>query len=148
MIFYLLGMQADLLLAQRSRNMSRRQSIYIEGFPHANPTPAACRVGQMLYSAVVYGRDPETQQVPADFDQQVKFMFTHVRNIVEAAGGSLDDIIKFTLWMSDKTQRDIVNRHWEALFPDRESRPARHTLDGNFTGNTRIQCDFIAVLAD
>ncbi|XBS71432.1 hypothetical protein ABK905_11145 [Acerihabitans sp. KWT182] len=55
--------------------------------------------------------------------------------------------MKITLWMRDKNQRDIVNRHWERVFPDPQSRPARHALDGNFSGNIRFQCDFIAVLA-
>ncbi len=51
-----------------------------------------------------------------------------------------------TLWMQDKSQRETVNRHWEKAFPDASARPARHALEGNFTGNTLIQCDFIAVL--
>lgn len=148
MIFYMLDMQTALYSRKRKQKMPARQSIYVDSFPHANPTPAACRIGSMLYSAVVYGRCPATQQVPSDMDQQVIFMFEQVRNIVEAAGGSMDDIIKFTLWMQDKSQRDIVNRHWERLFPDPQTRPARHTLDGNFSGNTRIQCDFIAVIGE
>lgn len=124
----------------------RRQSIYLSTFPHVNPTPAASRIDNMVYSAVIYGRDPENQQVPEDIDRQCAFMFGHVCAIVEAAGGTPDDIIKMTLWMADKSQRSVVNRHWEALFPDADSRPARHTLDGRFEGNTLIQCNFIAVL--
>lgn len=126
--------------------MSKRQSIYIDGFPHTNPIPAACRIGPMLCSGVIYGRDPHTQQVPADLEQQCELMFMHVRSILDAAGGTLEDVIKMTLWMQDKSQRNTVNRYWEKAFPDAGARPARHTLDGNFTGNTLIQCDFMAVL--
>lgn len=126
--------------------MSRRESIYIDAFPHANPIPAACRVDAMLYSGVIYGRDPQTQQVPADLGQQCALMFSHIESIVKAAGGTLNDVIKVTLWMQDKSQREVVNRYWLATFPDENSRPARHALDGNFSGNTLIQCDFIAVL--
>ncbi|ADU69165.1 RidA family protein [Pantoea sp. At-9b] len=126
--------------------MSRRESIYIDAFPHANPIPAACRVGAMLYSGVIYGRDPQTQQVPADLAQQCALMFSHIESIVKAAGGTLNDVIKVTLWMQDKSQREVVNHFWLAAFPDENSRPARHALDGNFSGNTLIQCDFIAVL--
>lgn len=125
----------------------KRQSIYSHDFPHANPTPAASRIGNMVYSAVIYGRDPQSQTVPADIEQQCRFMFGHMCAIVEAAGGSSEDIIKVTLWMADKSQRTVVNRHWEGLFPDPASRPARHTLDGHFDGNTLIQCTFIAVLS-
>lgn len=126
--------------------MSNRVSIYSEDFPHANPVPAACRIDRMVCSGVIYGRDPQTQQVPADMDRQCELMFMHMRKIIEAAGGSLDNVIKVTLWMEDKSQRAIVNRHWEALFPDPQSRPARHTLDATLSGNALIHCDFIAVL--
>jgi Putative translation initiation inhibitor, yjgF family len=124
----------------------RRESIYIDAFPHVNPIPAACRIDNMLWSGVIYGRDPQTQQVPPDLDLQCALMFHHVRSIVEAAGGSLADVVKMTLWMEDKSQRDVVNRHWEKAFPDPHSRPARHALDGQFPGAILIQCDFVAVL--
>ncbi|MBP2197670.1 RidA family protein [Pantoea cypripedii] len=127
--------------------MATRESIYIDAFPHANPIPAACRVGSMLYSGVIYGRDPQTQQVPADLGEQCALMFRHMASIVCAAGGSMEDVIKVTLWMQDKTQREVVNRYWLQAFPQPHSRPARHALEGNFSGNTLIQCDFIAVLA-
>lgn len=126
--------------------MARRESIYLEAFPHANPIPAACRVDNLLYSGVIYGRDPATGAVPASLERQCELMFTHLRSIVEAAGGSLEDVIKVTLWMRDKTQRESVNRYWEAAFPDPLSRPARHALEGCPSGDALIQCDFIAVL--
>ncbi|MGK3123748.1 RidA family protein [Candidatus Pantoea formicae] len=126
--------------------MNRRQSIYIDAFPHENPIPAACRIGSMLYSGVIYGRDAATQQVPASLDQQCELMFQHLKAIVEAAGGSLEDVIKVTLWMKDKSQRNIVNHYWKEAFPDKASRPARHALSGEFSGNMLVQCDFIAVL--
>jgi 2-iminobutanoate/2-iminopropanoate deaminase len=128
--------------------MTTRQSIYIDAFPHANPIPAACRIGSLLYSGVIYGRDSATQQVPASLDEQCQLMFQHLEAIVEAAGGSLQDVIKVTLWMKDKTQRDVVNRWWEKAFPDKASRPARHALQGEFSGTLLIQCDFIAVLSE
>lgn len=127
--------------------MAKRQSICIEDFPHANPIPAACRIGPLLCSGVIYGRDPLTQQVPADLAQQCELMFQHVRSIVEAAGGTLEDVIKMTLWMKDKSQRETVNRYWEQAFPDPDARPARHALEGQFSGTMLIQCDFMAVLA-
>lgn len=128
--------------------MTRRQSIYVDDFPHANPVPAACRIDNMVYSGVIYGRDPATQEVPADMDQQCQLMFAHVRTIIEAAGGSLDDIIKINLSLRDKAHRPKVNPHWEALFPDPATRPARQGYEIAMSGNIQVQCDFIAVLPD
>jgi enamine deaminase RidA (YjgF/YER057c/UK114 family) len=75
-------------------------------------------------------------------------MFEHVRDIVEAAGGSTDDIVKMTVWLRDYHGRDALNQQWEAMFPDPGSRPARHALAATFDGNTLVQCDFIAILDD
>jgi 2-iminobutanoate/2-iminopropanoate deaminase len=123
-----------------------RRSIHVEGFSHANPVPAACRIGPFVFSGAVTGRDPETGQMPADLDSQCANMFRHVRTIMTAAGGGTDDIVKMTVWLSDLRDREALNREWEAMFPDPDDRPARHALAATFDGHMLVQCDFTAVL--
>jgi 2-iminobutanoate/2-iminopropanoate deaminase len=64
----------------------------------------------------------------------------------DVCSSDLSDIIKMTLWMKDRGLRHLVNPHWEAMFPDPSSRPARHALKADLEGGMLIQCDFIAVL--
>ncbi len=40
---------------------------------------------------------------------QVIAMFANVRRIVEAGGGSTDDILKMTLWVHDRGARSIID---------------------------------------
>lgn len=126
--------------------MTRRTSIYLEGFAHKNPVPVACRIGNLVYSSSIHGLDPKTGKVAEGFAAQCALMFEHVRNAIAAAGGTPDDIIKMTLWMTDRSQRHIVNEHWLKLFPQDDSRPSRHALKAGLEGGILIQCDFIAVL--
>lgn len=126
----------------------RRQSIHIPGFVHKNPIPGASRIGQLLMSGVINGVDPQTGRAPAGLSEQCGFLFTHMRSLVAAAGGSLDDVIKVTVWMQDRSQRDALNAAWLDAFPDEASRPARHTLPGQMEGGLLVQCDFVAVLPD
>jgi hypothetical protein len=42
--------------------MARRKSIHIEGFSHAAPIPAACRIGNLVVSGGIHGIDPATGQ--------------------------------------------------------------------------------------
>lgn len=118
--------------------MGRRQSIYVDSFGHANPVPAACQIGNVVYSGSVYGQDPMTRKAADGLEAQCALMFAHVRTIVEAAGGTTEDIIKMTLWMNDRSLRSIVNREWIAMFPDERSRPTRQTLKANLDGGMLI----------
>jgi 2-iminobutanoate/2-iminopropanoate deaminase len=126
----------------------RRESIYVGGFSHANPVPAAARIGQLVFSGAITGRDGESGLMPPDLDRQCVNLFAHVREIVSAAGGSIDDIIKITVWLTDFRDRAALNREWTSLFPDPASRPSRHVLAAEFDGDMQVQCDFIAVLDD
>lgn len=126
--------------------MTRRQSIYVEGFGHKNPIPAACRLGNILMSGIVYGLDPATGQAAPTLEAQCALMFRHIRAIMAEAGGSTDDIVKITVWMQDRSQRAAVNTEWLAMFPDPATRPARQAMMADLDGGKLVQCDFMAVM--
>jgi enamine deaminase RidA (YjgF/YER057c/UK114 family) len=125
--------------------MSKRKSINIGGFKHTNPIPNASRIGDIVMSGVIIGVDPSTGKLPSDLKQQCANMFGHVRNIVQAAGCSVDDIIKMTIWLKDPADRAILNEEWIKMFPDVDSRPARHALPHTGAGEMLILCDVTAV---
>jgi len=125
--------------------MTTRRSIDIQGFGHANPIPAASRVGNLLMSGVITGRDPAGGGLPPSVEEQCANMFRHVRAIVEAAGGSTDNIVKITVWLKEPSQRQALNAEWLKMFPDEHARPARHTFPLTGGGEALVQCDVTAV---
>ena len=126
--------------------MNRRRSITIPGFRHKNPIPNAAVIGNILMSGVINGVDPATGEVADGLENQCRFMFAHVRAIVEAAGGSTGDILKMTVWMRDRSKREPLNREWLLMFPDEASRPARHSFQAELEGRIEIQCDVTAII--
>ena len=46
--------------------MAKRKSINYPGFKHENPIPNASRIGNILMSSIISGRDPETSTMPTD----------------------------------------------------------------------------------
>ena len=129
--------------------MDQRRSIDVAGAKHVNPIPSASRRGPFVASGAISGADPETGKVPDDLDEQCRLMFENVRRVMAAAGGSPDDIVKMTVWITDRTLRPILNKHWIEIFPDPHSRPARHTVtSADFTAPMQIQCDLLAVLSE
>src|SRR5690606_9157682 len=108
----------------------KRTSINAEGFKHSNPIPAASRIGNLLISGGIHGIDPKTGKLAPTIEEQVALVFTHMRNILKAGGARPEDVIKVTVWLTDRSQRDLVNAEWVQMFPEEYSRPARHTMRG------------------
>jgi len=108
-----------------------------------------CIIGNIMMSSGIFGMEPETRKFPDDIEGQCKLMFENVRRVMASAGGSTDDIIKLIVWAKEKTFKNAVNKEWLAMFPDEQSRPARHTMIyGGFTGNSLIQSEIVAVLKE
>lgn len=128
--------------------MPRRQSINGNKPRHENPIPNASRVGNLVMSSVISGVKPGSRDLPASLEEQVANVFAHIRHDIEAAGGTVDDIIKITFWVRDPaSQRAALNGAWVKMFPDPELRPARHTLPLPSDSRSLVQADFVAVLA-
>ena len=71
-----------------------RKSVHIEGFKHANPIPNASRIGNIVMSGVILGRDPVTEKPAETLEEQCAFI------------GSVDDTNrKATLDMQGATGR-------------------------------------------
>lgn len=127
--------------------MSDRRSISAPDIPeHANPIPAATRVGNMVFSSALGGEDPETLQLPEDKAAQIANVFKTIRAVMREAGGSPDDIGKVNVYVADKDDRKLINPHWLEMFPDEASRPARHTTAKKLPAGRYIQVEIIAVL--
>ncbi len=127
--------------------MKKRQSINGSRARHENPIPNACRIGSIVMSSVIGGSNPGTRELPATLEQQVANVFGYIRHDVEAAGGTVDDIIKITFWVKDPVkQRAALNDEWVKMFPDETSRPARHTLVLGADSTHLVTCDVMAVI--
>lgn len=129
--------------------MDKRRSIEVSGVKHTNPIPAASRKGPFVTSGAIAPTDIATGKVPEDLDAQCRAMFANVRRLIEAAGGTPDDIVKMTVWIADRALRPTLNKHWVEMFPDPHSRPARHTVtSSDLTPPMQVQCDLFAVVGD
>lgn len=125
---------------------TRRRSIEITGLGHGSqPIPAASVVGPLLVTGGISGRDPGTGEIPEDPAAEVAQAFANLKAILDAAGASPDHVAKVTVFVRDRDIRAHVNPPWLDLFPDPESRPARHTLETGLAG-MRIQLECLAYI--
>jgi 2-iminobutanoate/2-iminopropanoate deaminase len=128
--------------------MQQRRSVDGSRARHENPIPNACRIGKIVMSSVIGGANPGTRELPPTLEQQIANVFAYIRHDIEAAGGTVDNIIKITFWVKDPVkQRAALNDEWVKMFPDPASRPARHTQPLPAESRALVQADFIAVLS-
>ena len=127
--------------------MDKRKSVNYAGHKQQNPIPDGSRIGDIFMSSVLYGSDPDTRSMPPDLEDQIVNVFRRIQLCVEAAGGTVSDIIKANFWMKHPlTDREALNGEWLKMFPDENSRPARHTLTLGVESSHHLTCDFIAVI--
>lgn len=127
--------------------MSKRKSIEIPGLAHVHPIPNACRVGPVLMTGGIYGKDPATGKLAPDIAGQCALMFANIRTVLAAGGATPEDVVKINVWMTNKDHREYLNHEWLAMFPDEHSRPARHTFkDDDQPYGALVSCEVIAVI--
>lgn len=123
------------------------RSLEIPGVGHGNaPIPMGARVGNVIYSSGIMGKDPEKDGLPEDAATQVKFAFQNMVALLQAGGATTDDVVRLTVYLRDDSARAAVNEHWLRLFPDPHDRPARHTLKYDLQHGMLVQLEVVAVL--
>jgi len=130
--------------------MRERTSIIVDGFSHGGlPIPAASRVGNIVMTGGISGIDPATGKLPDEVTRQAELMFFNLSRILQAAGASMDTLVKMTVWVKVPEARQALNEQWLLAFPNERSRPARHTLQNDhLPANMLIQCDAFALALD
>ena len=122
------------------------RSINVPGASHKAPIPAAARVGNILCTSAVSGKDPESGELPADIDSQARNTFANLRAVLAAGGAGMDDVVKFSVTIKDNAVRDAVNTQWAQAFPDPHDRPARHIVVADLQHGMHLQIEVIAVI--
>ena len=124
-----------------------RVSIEVESFKHVNPIPSASKIGPLLVSSVIVGRQPPGEPAPTTPEDQYAYCFHHIGEMLRAAGGDWQHVARITFYVPDLSYRDACNPIWVEHFPDPASRPARHTQIST-GGHAMITCEFIAYIED
>lgn len=101
-----------------------RQVIHTDAAPKAIGTYSqAVRCGDTVYLAGQIGLDPATMQLANGIEAQVVRVFENLKAVAAAAGGTLGDAAKLTVYLTDLEYFALVNRVMAGYFT--EPYPAR-----------------------
>jgi len=105
-----------------------RQSIHTDSAPQAIGTYSqAVRAGDTVYLSGQVPFDPATMQlVTGDMEVQARRVFENLKAVAEAAGGSLAQAVKLTIFLTDLANFAKVNEVMATYFA--KPYPARSTV--------------------
>ena len=76
----------------------------------------AVRCGDTLYLSGQIGLDPSTGKLVGGIDDQIQRVFGNLKAVAEAAGASLGDVVKLTVYLTDLTNFARVNETMARFF--------------------------------
>jgi reactive intermediate/imine deaminase len=101
-----------------------KSTVHTAAAPKAIGTYSqAVRCGGTVYLAGQIGLDPATMELVAGVDPQIRRVFENLRAVAQAAGGSLADVVKLTVYLTDLGHFTRLNEIMATYFS--EPYPAR-----------------------
>ncbi len=125
-----------------------RKIIHTDHAPAAIGTYSqAVQAGNTVYCSGQIGLDPQTMQMAAGIDAQIKRVFNNLKAVAEAAGGSLNDVVRFTVYLTDLKHFAKVNEIMATYL--QEPYPARAAIGvASLPRDALVEIDAVMVLQD
>jgi reactive intermediate/imine deaminase len=124
-----------------------KEPIHTDLAPAAiGPYSQAVRAGGAVYLSGQIPLDPVTMEiVPGGAEAEIRQVFENLRAVAEAAGGSMADIVKLTIYLTDLGEFPKVNEIMAGYFE--EPYPARAAIGVvELPKGAQVEADAIMVL--
>ncbi|OUM99072.1 MAG: deaminase [Firmicutes bacterium ZCTH02-B6] len=122
-----------------------RQTIHTDRAPKAiGPYSQAVKAGGFVFVSGQIPLDPETGQlVDGDIVAQTERVLKNVQAVLEAAGASMADVVRATVYLKDLNDFAVVNEVYARFFPS--APPARVAVEvSRLPRDVRVEIDAIA----
>ncbi len=104
-----------------------RRAVSTAGAPGAiGPYSQAIAVDDFLFCSGQLGLDPATGELPAGVEAQAERAMKNLTAVLDAAGMSMSDVVKTTIFLADINDFAAVNAVYGRFMP--EPPPARSTV--------------------
>lgn len=125
-----------------------RQIIQTAGAPQAIGTYSqAVRSGSTVYLSGQIGLDPRTMQLVEGIEAQIRRVFDNLQAVAAAAGGSLNDVVKLNVYLTDLAHFSRVNEIMAEYFG--QPYPARAAVGvAQLPRGALVEMDAVIVLEE
>lgn len=105
----------------------------------------AIRWRDLVFAAGQIAREPATGEViPGEIEAHTRQVLKNLRAVLEAAGSSLDRVVRTTVFLRRFEDWERFNRVYAEFFPG--APPARTTVAADLYGTALVEIDAIAVV--
>jgi 2-iminobutanoate/2-iminopropanoate deaminase len=124
--------------------MARKQPIDTDGAPqNDNPYSQGILTDDLLFVSGQGPTDPETGEQETEVGPATERTLKNVQAIVEAAGGTLDDVVKATVYLGDMDDYGAMNEVYGEFFDGVP--PARVCIEaGRLPGDIPVEIEVFA----
>jgi 2-iminobutanoate/2-iminopropanoate deaminase len=125
-----------------------REAIATDRAPQAiGPYSQAVRAGNLIYCSGQIPIDPATGSIiDGDISAQTRQVLTNLSQVLQAAGASLDHVVKTTVYLADMGDFAAMNAVYATFFTS--PAPARSTVQAaRLPRDARVEIDVIAVMS-
>jgi len=106
----------------------------------------AWKVGNTIYVAGQTASEDQGVVGPGDIRVQARTAFERIRTILEAAGASMKDVVKTTVYVTDMRYRDAFGEVRQEFWPSDPPASTLVQIAGLATPGALIEIDVIAVV--
>ena len=104
-----------------------RKAIATQAAPAAvGPYSQAIKTGELVFASGQLGLDPATGKLQEGLEAQTRQVLANLSAVLDAAGASMADVVKTTIFLVDISQFATVNAIYGTAFPSPP--PARSTV--------------------
>jgi len=124
-----------------------RETISTENAPGAiGPYSQAVRAGNLVFCSGQIPLDPQTGEfVSDDIAEQTRQVLKNLNAVLEAAGTSLSNVVKTTVFLSDMNDFVKMNEIYAEFFG--ENKPARATVQAaRLPRDAKVEIECIALV--
>ncbi len=124
-----------------------KEIVFTDMAPRAvGPYSQAIKAGGWIYLSGQIPIAPETNQViSGTIEEQAELVLNNAKNVLEAAGASLENVVKVTVYLADMDDFAKVNEVYSTFFP--ANPPARAAVQvARLPKDVAIEVDMVAFL--
>ncbi len=107
------------------------------------PYSQGVRIENLIFTSGQIAINPETEKIPESIEEQTKQVLENIKEILEAGGANMNNVIKTTVFLKNMNDFEKMNSIYETYFIN--EKPARSAIEvSRLPKDVKIEIEVIA----